>query len=83
MPVRLMASGALAHAMRSEHFRSRPACRQPVRPTEQRWLLGLAVSLAAMGQTASAAEVVERARAEGPINREIAAYLRQMGVNIK
>ena len=53
------------------------------RPTEQRWLLGLAVSLAAMGQTASAAEVVERARAEGPINREIAAYLRQMGVNMK
>ena len=54
-----------------------------VRPTEQRWLLGLAVSLAAMGQTASASEVVERARVEGPINRDIAAYLRQMGVNIK
>jgi Flp pilus assembly protein TadD len=53
------------------------------RPNEQRWLLGLAVSLAAMGQTASASEVVERALQQGPINRDIAAYLRQMGVNIK
>lgn len=53
------------------------------RPNEQRWLLGLAVSLAAMGQTASASEVVERAQAQGTINRDIAVYLRQMGVNIK
>lgn len=53
------------------------------RPNEQRWLLGLAVSLAAMGQTAAAHDVVEKARAEGPINREIAEYLRQMGVFMK
>lgn len=53
------------------------------RPTEQRWLLGLAVSLAAMGQTQAASEVVERARSEGPIAREIANYLRQMGVTVR
>ncbi|MDT8990209.1 hypothetical protein RQP54_04965 [Curvibacter sp. APW13] len=53
------------------------------RPTEQRWLLGLAVSLAAMGQTQAATDVVERARAEGPIARDIANYLRQMGVTLR
>lgn len=53
------------------------------RPNEQRWLLGLAVSLAAMGQTGAANGVVERARAEGPIPREIADYLRQLGVVAK
>ncbi|TXH87217.1 MAG: hypothetical protein E6Q78_14945 [Rhodoferax sp.] len=50
------------------------------RPHEQRWLLGVAVSLAAMGQTAAATNMVEKARAEGPVPREIAEYLRQMGV---
>lgn len=53
------------------------------RPNEQRWLLGLAVSLAAMGQTQAANDVVERARAEGPIARDIANYLRQMGVTVR
>lgn len=51
-----------------------------LRPEEQRWLLGAAVSLAAMGQTTSAAELVEKARALGPVNKSIAAYLRQAGV---
>ena len=32
------------------------------RPDEQRWLLGAAVSLAALGQTTSAAELVDKAR---------------------
>jgi MSHA biogenesis protein MshN len=50
------------------------------RPSEQRWLLGAAVSLAALGQTASAAEMAEKARAVGPVSREILAYLRQQGV---
>lgn len=50
------------------------------RPHEQRWLLGMAVSLAAMGQTAAATSMLEKARAEGPVPREIAEYLRQMGV---
>jgi Flp pilus assembly protein TadD len=53
------------------------------RPQEQRWLLGLAVSLAAMGQSAAASDVVERARAQGPIPRDIADYLRPLGVTVK
>lgn len=53
------------------------------RPTEQRWLLGTAVSLAALGQTASAADMADKARAAGPISNEVQTYLRQMGVPIK
>lgn len=53
------------------------------RPNEQRWLLGLAVSLAAMGQTQAASDVVERARVQGPIPREIAEYLRPLGVAVR
>jgi tetratricopeptide (TPR) repeat protein len=51
-----------------------------LRPNEQRWLLGSAVSLAALGQTAQASEMAERARAIGPISKEVQAYLRQAGV---
>lgn len=50
------------------------------RPEEQRWLLGSAVSLAALGKTAAAAEMAEKARAIAPVSKEIAAYLRQTGV---
>ena len=50
------------------------------RPDEQRWLLGAAVSLAALGQSTSATEMAEKARTVGPINKDIAAYLRQAGV---
>ncbi|QTN26499.1 hypothetical protein HZ993_14305 [Rhodoferax sp. AJA081-3] len=53
------------------------------RPDEQRWLLGTAVSLAALGQTSSAAEMAEKARAVGPISKDILAYLRQTGVPIR
>ena len=53
------------------------------RPNEQRWMLGAAVSLAALGQTNSAADMAERARAAGPISRDVLAYLRQMGVPVK
>lgn len=53
------------------------------RPNEQRWLLGAAVSLAALGQTASATEMAEKARSAGPISREVQTYLRQMGVPLK
>ncbi len=53
------------------------------RPDEQRWLLGTAVSLAALGQTASAAEMAEKARAVGEVSREVLTYLRQMGVPLK
>lgn len=50
------------------------------RPNEQRWLLGAAVSLAALGQTGPAAEMADKARAVGPVSREVLAYLRQQGV---
>lgn len=53
------------------------------RPGEQRWLLGAAVSLAALGQTASAADMAEKARAVGPISKDVLAYLRQVGVLVK
>lgn len=53
------------------------------RPNEQRWLLGAAVSLAASGQTAAAAEMAEKARAVGGISQEVQAYLRQAGVPLK
>jgi tetratricopeptide (TPR) repeat protein len=53
------------------------------RPDEQRWLLGTAVSLAALGQTSSAAEMAEKARAVGPVSKDILAYLRQTGVPLR
>lgn len=53
------------------------------RPDEQRWLLGTAVSLAALGQTGSAAEMAEKARTQGPVSKDILAYLRQAGVPLK
>ena len=53
-----------------------------VRPTEQRWLLGSAVSLAALGQLAEAADMTERARKVGTVSPEVLAYLRQQGVPI-
>jgi len=52
-------------------------------PGEQRWLLGSAVSMAALGQTSQAAEMAEKARSVGEISREVQAYLRQMGVPLK
>lgn len=54
-----------------------------LRPGEPRWLLGAAVSLAALGQTASAADMAEKARAVGVVSKDVLAYLRQMGVQIK
>ena len=53
------------------------------RPDEQRWLLGTAVSLVALGQISSASEMAEKARAVGPVAKDIAAYLRQSGVNLR
>ena len=53
-----------------------------LRPNEQRWLLGAAVSLAALGQTANATDMAARARALGPISKEVQSYLRQAGVHL-
>lgn len=54
-----------------------------LRPDETRWLLGAAVSLAAQGKTASAADLAEKARASGALSREVATYLRQLGVPLR
>ena len=53
-----------------------------IRPNEQRWLLGVAVSLAALGQTANASDMAAKARAQGPISKEVQTYLRQAGVTL-
>jgi MSHA biogenesis protein MshN len=54
-----------------------------IRPDEPRWMLGAAVSLAAQGQTAAAADLAEKARMGGVLSREVATYLRQLGVPIR
>lgn len=54
-----------------------------LRPGEPRWMLGAAVSLAAQGQTAAAAELAEKARAGGALSPEVATYLRQLGVPLR
>ena len=53
-----------------------------IRPNEQRWLLGAAVSMAALGQTANASDMAAKARAQGPISKEVLTYLRQAGVTL-
>jgi tetratricopeptide (TPR) repeat protein len=53
-----------------------------IRPNEQRWLLGAAVSQAALGQTANASELAAKARSLGPISKEVQSYLRQSGVSL-
>jgi len=53
------------------------------RPQEQRWLLGAAVSQAALGAPDRASELAQRARAVGPISKDIQAYLLQMGVRVR
>jgi len=54
-----------------------------LRPDEPRWMLGAAVSLAAQGQTAAAAELAEKARAGGVLSPDVATYLRQLGVPLR
>jgi predicted negative regulator of RcsB-dependent stress response len=54
-----------------------------LKSNEPRWLLGLAVSLAAQGQTTQAADLVEKVRVTGALRPEIASYLRQLGVVIR
>lgn len=54
-----------------------------LRPDESRWLLGAAVSLAAMGQTSAAAELAEKARSVKALPPDVANYLRQLGVAVR
>tara|TARA_B110000259_G_scaffold142905_1_gene160959 strand:+ start:413 stop:967 length:555 start_codon:yes stop_codon:yes gene_type:complete len=53
-----------------------------LRPNEPRWMLGAAVSLAAQGKIGKATELAEKARIGGVLSLEVAAYLRQLGVNL-
>jgi len=54
-----------------------------LRSGEPRWMLGAAVSLAAMGQTGPAAELAERARIAKALPADVANYLRQLGVTVR
>ncbi len=54
-----------------------------LRPGEPRWMLGAAVSLAALGQLEAAAQQAEQARALGPVSPEVLTYLRQAGVPLQ
>jgi MSHA biogenesis protein MshN len=54
-----------------------------IRPNEQRWMLGAAVSLAATGQTQSAADMAAKAHSIGSISADVQTYLRQMGVPVQ
>jgi len=54
-----------------------------LRPGEPRWMLGAAVSLAALGQVEAAAQQAEQARALGPVSPEVLTYLRQAGVPLR
>jgi MSHA biogenesis protein MshN len=54
-----------------------------LRPGEPRWMLGAAVSLAALGQLEAAARQAEQARALGPVSPEVWTYLRQAGVPLR
>lgn len=55
-----------------------------LRPDEPRWMLGAAVSLAALGKVEAASAQAEKARLiGGEISPEIMSYLRQAGVLLK
>lgn len=54
-----------------------------LRPDEPRWMLGAAVSLAALGRLDEAAVQAEKARASATVSPEILTYLRQAGVPLK
>ncbi len=51
-----------------------------IRPTEGKWMLGAAISLAAIGKLDEAKTWAERARERGAITPTISAYLQQLGI---
>ncbi len=51
-----------------------------MRPTEGKWMLGAAISLAAIGKTEEAEVWVEKARERDAVTPTIAAYLQQLGI---
>jgi len=52
-------------------------------PNEPRWMLGAAVSMAALGQTGPAADLAEKVRSARALPPDVANYLRQLGVAIR
>ncbi|OIP15150.1 MAG: hypothetical protein AUK51_14740 [Comamonadaceae bacterium CG2_30_59_20] len=54
-----------------------------LKPDEPRWMMGQAVSLAALGQIAEAGELAEITRVMGALRPEVANYLRQLGVTVR
>ena len=68
----------------SQHAEAADAYRAALRlrPGEPRWMLGAAVSLAALGRPAEAAQLAEQARRSGPVSPEVLSYLRQLGVTL-
>ena len=53
-----------------------------LRPTEGKWMLGAAISLAASGKLDEAQNWVERAREREAVTPTIAAYLQQLGIKV-
>ena len=51
-----------------------------LRPTEGKWMIGAAISLAAIGKLDEAKAWVDRARERGAITPTISAYLQQLGI---
>ena len=51
-----------------------------IRPSEGKWMLGAAISLAAVGKLDEAKTWAERARERGAITPTISAYLQQLGI---
>lgn len=78
----LRANAAQRLGQHAEASRSYQAALR-LRPSEPRWMLGAAVSFAALGQMATASELAEHARALGGANPDVLAYLRQLGVTIR
>ena len=54
-----------------------------LRPSEGRWMLGAAISLAAAGQLDEARGWVERARERDAVTPAIASYLQQLGISAR
>jgi MSHA biogenesis protein MshN len=81
----LWALRANAAQRQGQHAESAQSYRMALRlrPGEPRWMLGAAVSLAALGQTGAAAELAEQAQALAPVSPEVLAYLRQLGVPLR
>lgn len=52
-------------------------------PGQARWMLAAAVSLAAQGQKAPAADLAEKARRAGFLPLDVANYLHQLGVELR